>query len=220
MNAIRTAAFKDPRETLNKWTQWITVRPAPVEGLIQRFPSVKPPLRARFCLLALVPFRVGPALAQAAPVAEPGFDPGFLLHSVLVLGLVLALAVGGLHFLRRWGNLQTSRLGRLQILDGISLNHNERLLLVRVDRHQVLIGIAPGRITSLLQLGETRPGEVQAPGEVQTEEPQALAHGAGPIGGGFRQLLRRELGARAPASSKSAGLTGQQPAPGAPERIP
>lgn len=170
---------------------------------------MKPPLLARLRPSALAPFWGWPALAQAAPVAEPGFDPGFLLHSVLVLGLVLALAVGGLHFLRRWGNLQTSRLGRLQILDGINLNHNERLLLVRVDQHQVLIGIAPGRITALLQLGETPLGETRA-------EKQDALMGNGAIGGGFGQLLRRELG----AWGKSGGRAGQQAASGAPERMP
>lgn len=140
---------------------------------------------------------------QAAPLVEPFSGTGFLLNSLVALGLVIALAVIGLKFLKRLGNFQTSRQGRLQIIDTLSLGNNERLLLVQVDDQELLIGMTPGRISTLMTLAETqhsRVGDSLPPATKLRPGPDSVSAKV------FAKLLNKELAGQSNHKADAGGL--------------
>lgn len=74
-------------------------------------------------------------------------------------GLVIVLAV---FFLCAWGLRKLSRLsvgggGKMRLLGGLSLGMRERVVLLEVGKKQLILGVTPGRIETLLVLeGEDR----------------------------------------------------------------
>ena len=102
---------------------------------------------ATLTALALLP--PCPAVAQAAelPVAGPPTDA--LVEVAMALALVVALIVGGAWLLRRLGRFSTVADGRLRVLGGASLGSRERVVLMQVGDQQLLLGVAPGRVTTL-----------------------------------------------------------------------
>lgn len=92
---------------------------------------------------------------QAMPAAQSGWQGAsrYLTSSMVVLVGVLALAVISLRLLRRFGHWQGGPQGRLELLENLTLGRNERAVLVRVGQRQVLLGVAPGRVSTLLDCG-------------------------------------------------------------------
>ena len=44
--------------------------------------------------------------------------------------------------------------GQVQILGGVSLGAREKAVLLHVDGKRLLVGVAPGRVQTLMELGE------------------------------------------------------------------
>ncbi|MFZ5491910.1 MAG: FliO/MopB family protein [Pseudomonadota bacterium] len=95
-------------------------------------------------LLLLLPL---PAAAAPSALAASG---QMLVSLLLVLGLL-----GGLFVLLKRLQVRGGAGGAIRVLAAQSLGTRERAVLVEVAGRQVLIGVAPGRVQTLLVLDGT-----------------------------------------------------------------
>lgn len=132
-------------------------------------------------------------LPFAAPqAAEPATaaDPGSLAQVTLSLILVLAAVFAAAWLMRRLRNFTRPGAGAIEIVADVSLGAKERAVLIQVGNEQVLLGVAPGRVSTLHVLAEP----------VQTIAPGASAAGLGVATAGaaqrpdFKAILKRSLG--------------------------
>src|SRR5689334_1374044 len=92
-----------------------------------------------------------------APSAASGTAPSGIasLGQVTVaLGLVLALIFVAAWFFRRLRGFGKTGTGALDIVADLAVGQKERAVLIRVGTQQVLLGVAPGRVTTLHVLAE------------------------------------------------------------------
>jgi flagellar protein FliO/FliZ len=69
---------------------------------------------------------------------------------LVVIGLILLLAF----LAKRVGGIQLQNAGAIKILSMMPVGNKERIALIQVGNKQLLIGIAPGRVNTLLVLEE------------------------------------------------------------------
>lgn len=101
---------------------------------------------------------INPVAVHAAEKAQ-GLSPvglsaevmgsGFLTQSATALFIVLVSVIGFAWMMRRFGRLQSSAKGALQMIDGMALSTRERIVLVQVGDTQILLGVAPGRVETV-----------------------------------------------------------------------
>jgi len=86
----------------------------------------------------------------------PGFGSAELFRMIGSFALVLALMAVLLWALRRLQSRMNSQNSgrRLQIIETVSVGPRQKIALVRVGTHEVLVGITPTQMTSLGQLPE------------------------------------------------------------------
>ena len=87
----------------------------------------------------------------------------FAFGLIVVVGMILVLA----WMLRRMNRIQGSVQGRMRILAGLPLGSRERVVLLQVGDEQILLGVAPGRVSRLHVMEhplEAKPGTTE-PGE-------------------------------------------------------
>jgi flagellar protein FliO/FliZ len=129
------------------------------------------------------PFGAPSVAASAAPsgVASLG-------QVTLALGLVLALIFVAAWLMRRLRGFGKTGTGTLDVIADLPVGQKERAVLIRVGTQQVLIGVAPGRVTTLHVLDEpvslTPPsnGPTGPTGPTSMERPT------------FKSLLMKSLG--------------------------
>lgn len=105
-----------------------------------------------------------------------------------ILGLMIVLAV---FFLCVWGmrkltGLNPNNAEKMRVVGGLSLGMREKILLVQAGRKQLILGVTPGRIQTLLVL----------------EGDDCLSHeekGKGPVKSGFALKLVEAIKARSDA---------------------
>lgn len=123
---------------------------------------------ARFSLGTALLLGAGTALAEAArPVATGGLATGDLLSASLRMagGLlaVLALLTATAWLSRRFRVGTRPRAGLIEIQSGISLGAREKVVLLKVGREQVLVGVSPAGMRTLHVLGhDEAPGQFDA----------------------------------------------------------
>ena len=103
------------------------------------------------CLLLTLPTTTLAALGAGRPAATPP-DPvgaGGMAQVLLGLLLVIGMIVGVAWLARRFGHIQTDATGALRVLGGLSMGPRERVVLVQVGDQQLLLGVAPGRVSTL-----------------------------------------------------------------------
>lgn len=115
--------------------------------------------------------------------ARDGVNGGYLLQLVAGLGLVLVSIAVLAWALKRLQRLPSKMRSALRILGALSVGPRERLLLVQVGETQLLVGVAPGRVSRLLTLS--------TPVEMEEGEPPGGA-------GGFAKLLHAAQGGKTP----------------------
>jgi flagellar protein FliO/FliZ len=95
------------------------------------------------------PFGAPSVAASAAPsgIASLG-------QVTLALGLVLALIFVAAWLMRRLRGFGRPANGALDIIADLPVGQKERAVLIRVGSQQVLIGVAPGRVSTLHVLDE------------------------------------------------------------------
>jgi flagellar protein FliO/FliZ len=120
------------------------------------------------------------AAPQAVPAAHAG-GIGELAHVVIALLVVLGVLLLLATLVRRARGWSTRGPQHLEVLADVALGAKERAVLLRVGGLQLLLGVAPGRVSALHVL--TEPVVPVAPA---TGEP------AGAVS--FQALLRRSLG--------------------------
>ncbi|HEU4623175.1 MAG TPA: flagellar biosynthetic protein FliO [Steroidobacteraceae bacterium] len=122
----------------------------------------------------------------AAPAAMDGATPpgvGSLGQVTLSLGLVLALIFAVAWLARRMRGLNRASTDALDVIATLPLGQKERAVLVRVGKQQILLGVAPGRVTALHVLAE--------PVDITTPTPAGPASAEKPS---FKALLLKSLG--------------------------
>jgi flagellar protein FliO/FliZ len=111
----------------------------------------------------IMPFFAAPLLLVAkAAGAAPGEVPARLAESPLstsnlvdtAVGLlfVLALMLGLAWLVRRYVQVPGMGKGQVQVLGGVSLGAREKAVLVSVEGRRLLVGVAPGRVQTLIVL--------------------------------------------------------------------
>lgn len=103
----------------------------------------------------------------------------------LALALVLAVIFVAAWLLRRVRGLGRTGTGALDIIADLPVGQKERAVLIRVGTTQVLIGVAPGRVSTLHVLAEPvtiAPPSSAGPGGHGAERPD------------FKSLLMKSLG--------------------------
>lgn len=115
------------------------------------------------------------AASSVAPVGAGG------LASVTVALLIVLAAIFAVAWLARRVRGMGSRVGNaIDVLADVPLGPKERAVLLKVGAEQILIGVAPGRVSSLHVLREPVQMSKAAP--------------AVPDATTFRALLKRSLG--------------------------
>jgi flagellar protein FliO/FliZ len=119
------------------------------------------------------------AAPQAVPAAHAG-GVGELAHVVLALLVVLTVLLVLATLVRRARNWGARGPQHLEVLANVSLGTKERAVLLRVGDLQLLLGVAPGRVSALHVLAQP----------LESNPPAAAPAGAV----SFQALLRRSLG--------------------------
>jgi flagellar protein FliO/FliZ len=155
-----------------------------------------PALLASLLVVSQAVAQAEPTRPFAAPTTMNSPSPSgvaSLGQVTLALGLVLAVIFVAAWLLRRVRGFGKAGTGVLDIIADLPVGQKERAVLVRVGTTQVLIGVAPGRVTTLHVL--TEPVDVTPPRGTGMD----LGHGAA-VGGAagerptFKSLLMKSLG--------------------------
>lgn len=72
-----------------------------------------------------------------------------LLQLVVGLAVVIGLIFALSWFFRRYGNFTSVNRNDFRVIAGLSMGQRERVVMLQVGSHQVLIGVAPGRVERL-----------------------------------------------------------------------
>ena len=96
------------------------------------------------------------AVKQAPKLADDNLT-GNLLQTTLGLLFILLLIGGAAWMVKRFGNIKMGAQGRIKVLGGISLGARERVVLLEVGEQQLVLGIAPGHISTLHVLDHPLP---------------------------------------------------------------
>ncbi len=106
----------------------------------------------RLPLVLMVASPLSPVIAAAAePVLPtgPSMEASGFAMMMLKLAIVLALIVGGGWLVKRLRRGQRPGNSTLEVLDVLPVGPKERILLVRAGDIQLLVGSAPGCISTL-----------------------------------------------------------------------
>ena len=129
----------------------------------------------------------GVSSANAAPSTVSSTAPSgvaSLGQVTLALALVLAVIFVAAWLLRRVRGFGRPANGALDILADLPVGQKERAVLVRVGTTQVLLGVAPGRVTTLHVLTEP----------VSVTPPPGPGNPGNPERPNFKALLMKSLG--------------------------
>lgn len=94
-------------------------------------------------------------LAMAAdPVASPvtAAPLAGALQMLLGLGVVLAAIAGTAWLLRRLAPGQAGSTGDLRVVAAVAVGPKERVVLVDIGEVRLVLGVAPGQVTRLLEM--------------------------------------------------------------------
>ncbi|HEX7013772.1 MAG TPA: flagellar biosynthetic protein FliO [Steroidobacteraceae bacterium] len=128
-----------------------------------------------------------PFAAPKAAEPVPGADAGSLVQVTLSLLLVLGCVFAAAWLMRRLRNFGRPGAGAIEVVADLALGVKERAVLVQVGKQQILLGVAPGRVSTLHVLSE--PVHVDQPGSFPSGEvPDGVTRPS------FKSIFRRSLG--------------------------
>ncbi len=91
----------------------------------------------------------GKSLSGEFPLmSQPDVGTG-IIQVTFGLFIVLLIIGAAAWFTRRFGHLQSTAGGAMRIVGGLHLGARERLVVVQVGDEQLLLGVAPGRVSTL-----------------------------------------------------------------------
>ncbi len=128
----------------------------------------------------------GRAVAARNNEAATGINSHYLTQLLSGLLIVIVCIMVLAWFARRMNRFSSTADGSLQILGGLSMGSRERIVLLQVGDRQLLVGVAPGRVSTLHVLEQ--PVTAMKPAAGNTTFSQHLvekvqAHLAGKSGG-------------------------------------
>jgi flagellar protein FliO/FliZ len=100
-----------------------------------------------FSCLALPSIAADPALP---PLATSSFAS--MLQVLFGLGLVLGAIAGTAWLLRRFAPGQVAASGAIRVVGGVAVGPKERVVLVDVGETRLVLGVAPGHVSTLHQM--------------------------------------------------------------------
>lgn len=113
---------------------------------------------------ALAPVLAGLAATAAAEpparLVESPLSAANLAETAIGLVIVLGVMLGLAWLVKRYARLPGIGKGQVQILGGVSLGARERAVLLTVEGQRLLVGVAPGRVQTLLVLGAAEQPEL------------------------------------------------------------
>lgn len=112
-----------------------------------------------------------PAPAQVAPLSL-----GSVFSVLFGLVVVVALLLGTAWLIRRLQGLQQPSLGVIQPVAQLQLGLKERILLIRIDQENVLIGCTPQGIRALHAWQGPPPQGIAAAGETMAMNAPFVEH--------------------------------------------
>jgi len=89
----------------------------------------------------------------AARLVESPLSAGNLATTAMGLLIVLGVMLGLAWIVRRFLQAPGMGKGAIRVMGGVSLGARERAVLLSVDRRRILVGIAPGQVRTLADLG-------------------------------------------------------------------
>jgi flagellar protein FliO/FliZ len=114
----------------------------------------RPMTGLRTVLAAILAGAAATAAAEApARLVESPLSAANLADTAIGLLIVLGLMLGLAWLVKRYARLPGIGKGQVQILGGVSLGARERAVLLSVEGRRLLVGVAPGRVQTLLVLG-------------------------------------------------------------------
>lgn len=123
----------------------------------------------RLAILLLPLLSAGGAARAAETTAGSAVaSPGSLLQVLFGLVVVLALMAAAAWALKRMGVAGTGTGNVARIVGGVSVGNRERLVVVEVADQWIVVGVAPGRVSTLStmprqELPHTPPATADAP---------------------------------------------------------
>jgi flagellar protein FliO/FliZ len=126
------------------------------------------PAPAQAAPAAATPAAAAPAPAQLPALTAPAAatsSAGSLLQVVFGLLVVMGLLAGALWFLKRMGGGRFAPGSVVKIVGGVSVGNRERVMVVEVADQWIVIGVAPGQVSTLASMPrQDQPAAQAAPG--------------------------------------------------------
>jgi flagellar protein FliO/FliZ len=122
------------------------------------------------------------ANTQPPPVAATSLMS--LFQVLFGLGLVLAAIAGTAWLLRKFSPGQVAASGALRVVGGVAVGPKERVVLVDVGETRLVLGVAPGHISTLHEM----PRPADEPVSAGFESP------AGPFYARLKEMLEKRGG--------------------------
>ncbi|MCG6970195.1 MAG: flagellar biosynthetic protein FliO [Gammaproteobacteria bacterium] len=121
-----------------------------------------------------------PSPGEFPIMSQPDVGTG-VIQVTFGLFVVLLIIAAAAWFTRRFGHFQATAGGALKVVGGLHLGAKERLVVVQVGDQQLLLGVAPGRVSTLHVLSNPLDQ-----GDINTKRSPAIA-------GSFRDKLNAVL---------------------------
>jgi flagellar protein FliO/FliZ len=110
-------------------------------------------MRSFFTALFLLAASLSAVHAQvqsaARPVAQSVSTTGYLLQGIFGLLVVLGLMGGAWWLIRRTGFNRTLSGVKMKVVGGLSIGTRERVMVVEVGDHWLILGVTPNQISTL-----------------------------------------------------------------------
>lgn len=90
--------------------------------------------------------------AESATPAAPASGAAAVVQMLGALGVVLAVLLGAMWLLRRLSGSKLAGTGAIRTVGGIAVGTRERVLLLEIGEHWLVVGVAPGSVTGIATL--------------------------------------------------------------------
>jgi flagellar protein FliO/FliZ len=117
--------------------------------------------------LLLAPFGAVRAADTPAAASPPG-GTAAVVQMLGALGLVLAALFGALWLLRRLSGGRLAGGSPFRTVGGIAVGSRERVVLLEIGEHWLVVGVAPGSVTGIATLPR---GEISSPDTARQAAP-------------------------------------------------
>ena len=130
--------------------------------------------------LLLMAEAIGAAPGDApARLVESPLSTANLIETAVGLLLVLGIMLGLAWVVKRYVQVPGIGKGQVQILGGVSLGSREKAVLLSVEGRRLLVGVAPGRVQTLLVLHADAESEVNFAEQLGTVSDTVASPAAG-----------------------------------------